>query len=232
MITLRKASDRGHANHGWLDTWHTFSFGDYYDPAQMGFRALRVMNEDFVAPGQGFGMHGHRDMEIITYVLDGELAHRDSLGTVAVLKAGQFQRMTAGSGIRHSEFNPSEAETVHLYQIWLVPEQPGLTPSYEDQEFPSAGMQNHFQLIASWDGREGVMKINQDASLYRASLAADVELTYSLEAGRHAWLQVVRGHLQLSDQVLTAGDGAAMSNEPALTLRAQSPAEVLLFDLG
>jgi redox-sensitive bicupin YhaK (pirin superfamily) len=232
MISLRQASDRGHADHGWLDTWHTFSFGDYYDPAQMGFRALRVMNEDFVSPGQGFGMHGHRDMEIITYVLEGELAHRDSLGTVAVLKAGHFQRMTAGSGIRHSEFNPSEAEAVHLYQIWLVPEQPGLTPSYEDREFPRAGMQNQLQLIASRDGRGDSMKINQDASLYRASLDVDVELTHRLEAGRHAWLQVARGQVHIGGERLSAGDGAAVSDEAAIAIRAQSPAEVLLFDLA
>ncbi|HUE73731.1 MAG TPA: pirin family protein [Pirellulaceae bacterium] len=232
MFALRKASDRGHAQHGWLDTWHTFSFGDYYDPAQMGFRALRVMNEDFIAPGQGFGMHGHRDMEIITCVLEGELAHRDSLGTVAVLKAGQFQRMTAGSGIRHSEFNPSAAETAHLYQIWILPEQSGLTPSYEDREFPSAGMQNQLERIASRYGRGNSMKINQDVSLYRASLAADVQSMHPLETGRHAWLQVVRGQVQLGDLPLTAGDGVAVSDESAIAIRAQSPAEVLLFDLA
>lgn len=232
MILFRKSSDRGHANHGWLDTWHTFSFGDYYDPAQMGFRSLRVMNEDFIAPELGFGMHGHRDMEIITYVLEGELAHRDSLGTVAILKAGQFQRMTAGSGIRHSEFNPSDKQTVHLYQIWIHPAQAGLTPSYEDREFPAAGMQNQFQLIASSDGRDGSMKINQDASLYRASLAADLELTHSQAPGRHAWLQIVRGQVQVGELALTAGDGVAISDVARVSLRARSSAEVLLFDLG
>ena len=232
MITIRKAPDRGHANHGWLDTWHTFSFADYYDPQQMGFRSLRVMNEDFIAPDQGFGMHGHRDMEIITYVLEGELAHRDSLGTTAVLKAGQFQRMTAGTGIRHSEFNPSPTTAVHLYQIWLVPERTGLEPSYEDREFDSAGMQNRFQLIASHDGREGSMKINQDVSLLRASLAAGAELAHPLARGRHAWLQVAGGQVQVEGQTLSAGDGAAVSDEAQVAIRAASPAEVLLFDLA
>jgi len=232
MITIRKAPDRGHANHGWLDTWHTFSFADYYDPQQMGFRSLRVMNEDFIAPDQGFGMHGHRDMEIITYVLEGELAHRDSLGTTAVLKAGQFQRMTAGTGIRHSEFNPSPTTAVHLYQIWLVPERTGLEPSYEDREFDSAGMQNRFQLIASHDGREGSMKINQDVSLLRASLSAGAELAHPLARGRHAWLQVAGGQVQVEGQTLSAGDGAAVSDEAQVAIRAASPAEVLLFDLA
>ncbi len=232
MILPRKAGDRGHANHGWLDTWHTFSFGDFFDPAQMGFRSLRVMNEDFIAPDQGFGMHGHRDMEIITYVLDGELAHRDSLGTVAVLKAGQFQRMTAGRGIRHSEFNPSPSQAVHLYQIWIMPSEAGLTPSYEDREFPVAGMNSQLQLIASGDGRAGSMKINQDALLYRASLAAGDELTHSLAAGRHAWLQVVRGGVHFGEHQLTAGDGAAVSEEASVAMRAHAPAEVLLFNLS
>jgi quercetin 2,3-dioxygenase len=231
MIVHRSAGDRGHASHGWLDTWHTFSFGDYFDPAHMSFRSLRVMNEDFVAPGQGFGMHGHRDMEIITYVLEGELAHRDSLGTVAVLKAGQFQRMTAGRGIRHSEFNPSPSQRVHLYQIWIVPSEPGLTPSYEDREFPAAEV-NELQLIASGDGRAGSMKINQDASLYRASLAADGELTHPLQTGRHAWLQVVRGQVQLGEHQLAAGDGAAVSEEAVVVIWAQAPSEVLLFELA
>jgi redox-sensitive bicupin YhaK (pirin superfamily) len=190
------------------------------------------MNEDFVAPGQGFGMHGHRDMEIITYVLEGELAHRDSLGTEAVLKAGQFQRMTAGSGIRHSEFNPSESEPVHLYQIWLLPERTSLEPSYEDREFLSDGMHNRFQLIASPDGRDASMKINQDASIFRAGLASGVELMHPLASGRHAWLQVARGQVQLLDKNLMTGDGAAISDERDLIIRAQSPAEVLLFDLA
>jgi redox-sensitive bicupin YhaK (pirin superfamily) len=232
MILIRKAQERGHANHGWLDSWHTFSFADYYDPQQMGFRALRVMNEDFIAPGQGFGMHGHRDMEIITYVLEGELAHRDSLGSTAVLKAGQFQRMTAGTGIRHSEFNPSPSTAVHLYQIWLVPERTGLAPSYEDREFPSAGMQNRLQLIASHDGAGGSMKINQDVSLFRAHLAAGIELQHTLASGRHAWLQVLRGQVHLAEQTLSAGDGAALSDESQFAMAASSPAEVLLFDLA
>ena len=232
MIQIRQADDRGHANHGWLVTWHTFSFADYYDPQRMGFRSLRVMNEDFIAPDQGFGMHGHQDMEIITYVLEGELAHRDSLGSTAVLKAGQFQRMTAGTGIRHSEFNPSPSTAVHLYQIWLVPERTNLPPSYEDREFPAEGMRNRFQLIASHDGREGSMKINQDVSLFRAHLTAGVELHHSLASGRHAWLQVVRGQVHCGEQTLSAGDGAALSDESQVALAALSPAEALLFDLA
>ncbi len=232
MIVLRPAKGRGHVNHGWLDTWHTFSFGDYLDPQQMGFRSLRVMNEDFIAPGQGFGMHGHRDMEIVTYVLEGELAHRDSLGTVAVLKPGQFQRMTAGSGIRHSEFNPSPDVSVHLYQIWLLPKQAGLTPGYEDREFDASGKGNRLQLIASPDGREGSMQIQQDVSLFRADLDAGVELTHSLASGRHAWLQVVRGQVQLGEHVLSQGDGAALSDELAVVIQGKTAAEVLLFDLG
>ena len=232
MLTIRKAEERGHANHGWLDTWHTFSFADYYEPREMGFGALRVINDDRVKPAQGFGMHGHRDMEIITYVLEGALAHRDSLETVAVLKAGQFQRMTAGRGIRHSEFNPSDTERVHLYQIWIEPEQTGLEPSYEDREFPAAGRQNRLQLIASRDGRDGSMQINQDASLYRASLATGLEVKHPLSPGRHAWLQVVSGKVQVGGYDLTAGDGLAASTEPSLAIRAASQAEVLLFDLA
>lgn len=232
MITIRKALDRGHASHGWLETWHTFSFADYDDPQHTSFRSLRVMNEDFIAPDQGFGMHGHRDMEIITYVLEGELAHRDSLGTVAVLKAGQFQRMTAGRGIRHSEFNPSPVETVHLYQIWILPERTGLAPSYEDREFPRAGMHNRLQLVASQSGRDNSMKIHQDASLFRAELAAGMELEHPLAPGRHAWLQVARGQVQFGEHTLSGGDGAAASDEARVAIRALSPSEVLLFDLA
>ena len=232
MIAIRPARERGHFDHGWLNTWHTFSFGDYFDPAHTSFRSLRVMNEDFIAEGQGFGMHGHRDMEIITYVLSGELAHKDSLGTAASLKAGQFQRMTAGRGIRHSEFNPSQTEPIHLYQIWIMPREANLEPSYEDREFDRAGMQNRLQLIASGDGRDNSMKIQQDASLYRAELAAGTELAHSLAAGRHAWLQVVSGQVQLGGTSLSTGDGAAISEEREVLIHARSQAEVLLFDLA
>jgi len=232
MINIRRSHDRGHFNHGWLDTYHTFSFADYYDPAQMGFRALRVMNEDRVAPGMGFGMHGHRDMEIVTYVLSGALEHKDSLGHGEALRPGELQRMTAGRGIRHSEFNPSATEPVHLYQIWLLPRAAGLAPSYEQKAFAESERQNRLRLVASPAGDDGSLTIQQDARLYSATLDDGVSLTHALPAGRHAWLQVLRGALELNGSALAAGDGAAISNESKLTIRATSPAEVLLFDLA
>ena len=193
MLTIRKAADRGHFDHGWLDTYHTFSFADYYDAAWMGFRSLRVMNEDRVAPGGGFGMHGHRDMEIVTIVLSGALEHKDSLGNGEVLRPGEFQRMTAGTGIRHSEFNPSTSEPVHLYQIWLLPRTTGLTPSYEQKPFDAAGRAGRWQLVASPDGAEGSLSIQQDARIYLANLDAETQLEYKLHSGRQGWLQVLRG---------------------------------------
>ena len=232
MIRVRKSSDRGHLNHGWLDTYHTFSFGNYYDPAQMGFRALRVINEDWVSPGRGFGTHGHADMEIVTYVLKGALEHRDSLGTGETLRPGEFQRMTAGTGITHSEFNPSATEPVHLYQVWLLPERPGLTPTYEQKAFPAEGHHNEFRLVGSPDAQGGALAIRQDARIYLASLDPGGSASHSIAAGRHAWLQVLRGSVTLDDHPLTAGDAAALSDEPALTLRADGPAEVMLFDLA
>jgi quercetin 2,3-dioxygenase len=232
MLTLRKSSDRGHFNHGWLDTYHTFSFGDYYDQEQMGFRALRVMNEDRIAPGAGFGMHGHRDMEIVTYVLSGALAHKDSLGHEEVLRPGEFQRMTAGRGIRHSEFNPSQTEPVHLYQIWLLPREGGLTPSYEQKAFDPAGRDGRWQLVASPTGADGSLVIQQDARIYLAVLQPDQTLDFDLATGRHAWLQVLRGSVELNDAALATGDGAAVSDEPRLFVRAAPPAELMLFDLA
>lgn len=232
MIRMRPGTDRGHFNHGWLDTYHTFSFGDYYDPEQMGFRSLRVINEDRVQPGQGFGMHGHRDMEIVTYVLSGALEHRDSLGNGSVLPPGELQRMTAGSGIRHSEFNPSETEHVHLYQIWLLPERKGLEPSYDQRPFPAAGRRGNWQLTASPDGRDGSLAIRQDAEIYLAELAAGEAIEFALAAGRHAWLQALRGEVRLNGQLLTAGDGAAISEEETLSIRADAAAEVMLFSLA
>jgi redox-sensitive bicupin YhaK (pirin superfamily) len=232
MIAIRKSSDRGHFNHGWLDTYHTFSFADYYDPQHMGFRALRVMNEDRVAPGRGFGMHGHRDMEIVTYVLSGALEHKDSLGHGEALRPGELQHMSAGTGIRHSEFNPSAAEPVHLYQIWLLPRQPSLAPSYSQKPFPAAGRENQWQLVASPDGTAGSLKIQQDARIYLATLETGRELTFNLNPGRHAWLQMLRGGGALDQTSLSAGDGVAISNERQLTLRAASPAEFMLFDLA
>lgn len=232
MITLRRGADRGHFNHGWLDTYHSFAFGDYYDPQHVHFGALRVINEDRVAPGQGFGMHGHKDMEIVTYVLSGALQHRDSLGNGEVLRPGELQRMTAGTGIRHSEFNPSPSEPVHLYQIWLFPQQQGLEPSYEQKALPTEGRSNAWQLVASPDAADGSLKIHQDARLYLAELAAGVSLDRQLAPERKAWLQVLRGEVELGGEPLSAGDAAAVTGESQLHLTANNAAEVLLFDLG
>ena len=232
MIRVRKASERGHFDHGWLDTHHTFSFSRYYDPRHMGFRVLRVINEDWVLPGRGFGSHPHEDMEIVTYVLDGALAHRDSLGTGSTIRPSELQRMTAGTGIVHSEFNPSETEPVHLYQIWLLPEKEGLEPSYEQRAFPEAERHNQLRLVASPDGRDGSLAIRQDARLFLASVEEGREVSQDLAPGRHAWLQVLRGDVTLNGTPLAAGDGAALSDETALTIRAEAPSEVLLFDLA
>jgi hypothetical protein len=232
MYRVRKAADRGHFNHGWLDTFHTFSFSEYHDPAHTQFRSLRVMNEDRVAPGQGFGMHGHRDMEIVTFVLSGALQHKDSLGNGEVLRPGEVQQMTAGSGIRHSEFNPSVNEPVHLYQIWLLPERPGLQPGYAQKAFDVAGRENRWQLSASHDGREGSLVIHQDAAIFRASLAAGKSLEHQLAPGRHAWLQVFSGEVTVGGHKLSAGDGLAVSEETALTVTADQAADLLLFDLA
>jgi redox-sensitive bicupin YhaK (pirin superfamily) len=232
MLQIRPRNQRGHFDHGWLDTYHTFSFADYHDPAHMGFRSLRVINEDRVAPGQGFGMHGHRDMEIVTIVLEGALEHRDSLGNGAVLPPGELQRMTAGTGIRHSEFNPAKDKPVHLYQIWLLPREPGLTPSYEQKAFDPAQRRNRFQVVASPDGRDGSLTIHQDAELYLANLSAGGSVFHSLETGRAAWLQVLRGGVTANGRRLEAGDGVATVEEAALTVASDEGAEVLLFDLA
>ena len=232
MIQIRKSTDRGHANHGWLNTYHTFSFSTYRDPQQMGFRSLRVMNEDWVAPGQGFGTHPHQDMEIVTYVLEGALEHKDSMGNGEVLRPGEFQRMTAGTGITHSEFNPSDSEPVHLYQIWLYPDRKGLTPSYEQKRFPEVDRQNQLRLVASNDATEGSLRIHQDARIYLAKLDNGRELGHELPAGRHAWLQVLRGAVTLNGQTLNTSDGAAVSDETTLALQATTDAEVMLFDLA
>jgi redox-sensitive bicupin YhaK (pirin superfamily) len=232
MIRLRPANERGHFDHGWLNTYHTFSFSGYQDPAHERFRSLRVMNEDFVAGGQGFGEHGHRDMEIVTYVLSGALAHKDSMGNGEVLRPGEFQRMTAGTGIRHSEFNASANEPVHLYQIWLLPDRNGHEPSYEQKPFDPAGRRNRLQLVASPDGSEGSLTIHQDARIYLADLKAERSVTTNLTAGRHAWLQVLRGAVELNGVHLETSDGAAVSDETQLTIEAVGPAEVMLFDLA
>lgn len=232
MFQVRKAQERGHFNHGWLDTYHTFSFGEYYDQNYEQFRALRVMNEDVVAPATGFGMHGHRDMEILTFILSGSLEHRDSLGNGSALTPGKVQRMSAGSGIRHSEANPSKTEPVHLYQIWLLPAERGITPSYEEQVFSQEGRRNRWQLVASPDRAEGSMTIHQDAKVYQAELEKDAELSREIPAGRHAWLQVMQGSVEVNGVNLKAGDGVAVSEESRLTVKAEESAAVLLFDLA
>jgi quercetin 2,3-dioxygenase len=231
MITIRKSADRGHLNHGWLDTFHTFSFGDYYDPQQMGFRALRVINEDRVAPGQGFGMHGHRDMEIVTYVLSGALEHKDSLGHGEVLRPGELQHMSAGTGIRHSEFNPSVSEPVHLYQIWLLPRAAGLKPSYSQTTFASEGRAGRWQLVASPDGADGSLTIQQDARIHLAELGSGSQLGMELRPDRYGWLQVLRGAIELNGTPLATSDAAAISREARLSIQSTAPAELMLFDL-
>jgi redox-sensitive bicupin YhaK (pirin superfamily) len=232
MIRIRRSAERGYFDHGWLDTYHTFSFARYLDRAHMGFRALRVINEDRVAPGGGFGAHPHEDMEIVTYVLEGALSHQDSLGNGSTVRPGELQRMTAGTGIVHSEFNPSPAEAVHLYQIWILPEREGLSPSYEQKAFPEAERRGRLRLVASPDGRDGSLTIRQDAALYLASLEAGEVVSHEPVRGRHAWLQVLRGEVSLNGQALAAGDGASASDEAELSIRAEGPAEVLLFDLS
>jgi len=230
MIHVLKADQRGHFDHGWLDTYHTFSFADYYDPDLMGFRALRVINEDTVKAGRGFGTHSHRDMEIITYVLEGALAHRDSMGTGSVIRPGEVQRMSAGTGVMHSEMNPSKDEAVHLLQIWILPERSGIAPEYEQKTFPSDERKDKLRLVASHDGSEGSLKIHQDAKLFAATLSDGKTITYELPKGRYAWLQVARGTVDLNGQALNAGDGAAIEDERTLNIRGDG--EVLLFDLN
>jgi redox-sensitive bicupin YhaK (pirin superfamily) len=232
MLQVRKALDRGHADHGWLNTYFTFSFADYQDPDHMGFRSLRVMNEDRVAPGTGFGMHGHRDMEIVTYVLEGALEHKDSMGNGEVLRPGEFQRMSAGTGVRHSEFNPSANEPVHLYQIWLLPRTRGTQPSYEQKAFAEAGRKGKLQLVASPDGAAGSLTIGQDAKIYLSTLQTGESVRHEIPAGGHAWLQVLRGQVKANGTLLQTSDGVAVSNETQLTIVGEQPAEVMLFDLA
>ena len=231
MITRRPAQERGHARHGWLDSYHTFSFADYYDPRHMGFRTLRVINEDRVQPEKGFGTHPHRDMEIISYVLEGALEHKDSLGTGSVIRPGEVQRMSAGSGVTHSEFNSSRTEPVHFLQIWILPERTGLPPGYEQRAFPIEEKRGNLRLVASHDGRDGSLTIHQAVDLYVSLLAPGEAISHLLIPGRHAWIQVARGALLLNDVTLSAGDGAAVSDESRLTMTATDQTEVLLFDL-
>lgn len=232
MMTIRRANERGHANHGWLDAHHTFSFADYHDPSWMGFRSLRVINDDTIAGGGGFGTHPHRDMEIITYILSGALQHRDNMGHEAVLKAGDVQRISAGKGIAHSEANFSPIEPVHLLQIWIHPERKGVTPAYAERSLGSRETRPGLTLVASRDGRAGSVSIHQDADLWLARLEPGVTQTHSLGPDRHAWVQVAEGELTVNGQTLKAGDGAALSQEAAVTLTATKPVQVLLFDLN
>ncbi len=232
MITVRRAGERGHENYGWLDTQHTFSFGEYHDPRHMGFRTLRVINEDRVRPESGFGTHSHRDMEIVSYVLGGELGHKDSMGTGSVIRPGDVQRMSAGTGVTHSEWNHSKTEPVHFLQIWILPERRGLEPSYEQKTLAPAETQNRLRLVASADGRDGSVTVHQDAQLHVARLDAGKEIAHALATGRHAWVQVARGTVELNGTALAAGDGAAVSDEGALAIRASEPSEILLFDLA
>ncbi len=234
MITLRPSEARGHFDHGWLNTYHTFSFADYYDPENMGFRSLRVINEDFVAPGNGFGTHPHRDMEIITYVLEGALAHKDSMGNGSAIRPHEVQRMSAGTGVLHSEFNHSRAEQVHLLQIWILPERRGIEPSYEQKTYPRDEKLNKLRLVASRDGDEGSVRIHQDAKLYASILEPGKTLTYEPATGRHAWLQAIDGVITVNGKTLKAGDGAAVSDESKLEILStgEYEAEFLLFDLA
>jgi redox-sensitive bicupin YhaK (pirin superfamily) len=231
MITIRKAEERGHFDFGWLNTYHTFSFGDYYDPRHTRFRTLRVINEDFVRPGHGFPTHGHRDMEIVTYILQGALEHRDSMGSGSIIRRGDAQRMSAGSGVTHSEANPSPDEPVHLLQIWIFPSEQDMQPEYEEKRFSDDEKRNRLRLIVSPDGSDGSVKIHQDAKIYASLLDDRQEVVHSLEDGRSAWLQVAAGSVNLNEFALKQGDGAAVSQESSLRISAQEPAEILLFDL-
>ncbi|HKG79602.1 MAG TPA: pirin family protein [Pyrinomonadaceae bacterium] len=232
MISIRQSKERGHFDHGWLNTYHTFSFDQYYDPRHMGFRNLRVINEDFVAGGRGFPTHGHRDMEIITYILEGALKHEDSMGNGSVIQPGDVQRMTAGTGVRHSEKNASDTERVHLLQIWILPHTVGLEPGYEQKAFTEDERRGQLRLIASEDGRDGSVHLNQDVSLFASILPAGQEIEHTMDERRHAWIQVARGSIVVNGENAEQGDGVMVAGESQLTIRAQEPAEVLLFDLS
>ena len=232
MIQLRRGNDRGHTQLDWLDSRHTFSFGDYHDPQNMGFRHLRVINEDRVVPGAGFGTHSHRDMEIITYVLEGALAHKDSTGTSSVIHVGDVQRMSAGTGISHSEYNASPLEPVHFLQIWIIPDETGLPPGYEQRAFPLDEQRGKWTLIAAKDGRDGSVTAHQDVDVWAARFSPGEQLNFSLKPSRNIWTQVARGAVKLNGMLLNAGDGAAISEENTLELKSLDHAEILLFDLA
>ncbi len=233
MIALRPAKERGHANHGWLDTWHSFSFADYHDEAHMGFRSLRVLNDDTVRPGEGFGTHSHRDMEIVSYVLDGVLAHKDSMGTVATIAPGDVQYMSAGTGVMHSEFNGSQTEPVHFVQIWILPDKAQYAPRHGQIRVEKAEKTGRLRLVASPDGADGSLAIRQDARLYASVLAEGTSTTLALPKGRHLWVQSLRGTVDVNGHALSAGDGLAASDEAAFTFRVpEGEAEFLVFDLA
>ncbi len=231
MLTVRKSHERGHFDHGWLNTYHTFSFDQYYDPRYMGFRSLRVINEDFVAPGRGFPTHGHRDMEIITYILEGGLKHEDSMGNGSVIRPGDVQRMTAGTGVRHSEKNASDVERVHLLQIWILPNAEDLQPAYEQKAFSQDERRGQFRLIASNEGRDGSVRLNQDVNLFGSILEAGQEVEHTMDPARYGWIQVARGSISVNGENTGQGDGVVIVGESSLRIKAQEDAEILLFDL-
>lgn len=232
MLEIRRANERGHADHGWLNTYHTFSFADYHDPKFVRFRSLRVINEDRVAPGQGFGTHSHSDMEILTYVLSGALQHKDSMGNGETLGPGEFQCMSAGTGLSHSEFNASNIDPVHFYQIWLIPNKKGIKPSYTHKTFPLEANEHQLILVASPDGTAGSLLINVDARVFLGFIAVDESLTYNIDGNRHVWIQVISGQLELDGKSLLSSDGVAISNERKVTLHAEEPSKIMLFDLS
>ena len=232
MLAIRRAEERGHADHGWLNSYHTFSFGDYYDPDHVGFSNLRVINDDTVVPKGGFGTHGHRDMEIISYVLEGALKHEDSMGNGSVIRPGDVQRMSAGTGVTHSEFNASDAEPVHFLQIWVVPEQEGLKPSYEQKAFPDEEKRGRLRLVGSRDARDGSVTIHQDVDIYATLLGEGDSVSHVLDEGRKGWIHLAQGSASLNDAQLQAGDGVAIEGPATVTLSGASQAELLLFDMG
>ena len=232
MIRLRRSEERGYADHGWLKARHSFSFSSYHDPAHMHFRHLRVINEDRIAPGGGFPMHSHQDMEIITYIINGALEHQDSMGNGEVLRPGEIQRMSAGSGITHSEFNPSDSNPTHLLQIWILTDSKGIAPSYEQRSYRERSVPNALCLLARKGGSDGVVHVNQDMSLYTALLEAGHDIAYPVDTGRNQWVQLVRGSIEINGEGLSAGDGAAITGETQLTIRGRESAEFLLFDLS
>jgi quercetin 2,3-dioxygenase len=232
MIRIRHAAERGHTQAGWLDSWHTFSFAEYYDPDEMSFRTLRVINDDIVQAGQGFPTHPHRDLEIVTYLIQGALEHKDSMGNGSIIRPGEVQRMTAGTGVFHSEYNPSTSEAVRLLQIWILPERRGLTPGYEQKEFPAGERQDRLRLVAAREGREGAVTIHQDAEIHAGLLSPGGVVTHTIRPGRHAWVQVALGEVTLNGVALIEGDGAAVSGERLLTITGVRSANILVFDLA